>query len=81
MKHARSDYNRFQDPKGLIPDDDPVFLLRGQDNMAPELLIRWASGLRLQGGDPHMAKIVEDHAQLMLDWQKNVKEKRPDLPQ
>lgn len=30
MLHAREDYNRFQDPEGLIPDDEPVFLLRGQ---------------------------------------------------
>jgi hypothetical protein len=30
MKHARDDYNRIQDPAGLIPEDEPVFLLRAQ---------------------------------------------------
>ena len=29
MKHARDDYNRIQDPAGKIPEDEPVFLLRG----------------------------------------------------
>ena len=24
MIHARPDYNRIQDPAGLIPDDEPV---------------------------------------------------------
>lgn len=31
MKHAREDYNRIQDPAGLIPDGEPVFLIRGKD--------------------------------------------------
>jgi HSP20 family protein len=26
MQHARDDYDRIQDPSGLIPDDEPVFL-------------------------------------------------------
>lgn len=79
MKHARPDYDRFQDPSNLIPEDEPVFLLRGQDKLAPELLLRWAAKLRLAGGDPAMAKLVEDHAQKMIEWQKNVKVKIADL--
>ena len=31
MKHARSDYDRIQDPDGKIPANEPVFLIRGQD--------------------------------------------------
>ena len=34
MIHAREDYNRIQDPAGLIPEDEPVFLLRAQDQLA-----------------------------------------------
>jgi len=34
MIHARTDYDRIQDPAKLIPDDEPVFLLRGQDKLA-----------------------------------------------
>lgn len=38
MKHARPDYDRIQDPAGIIPEDEPVFLLRGQDRYAaPQL--------------------------------------------
>lgn len=80
MKHARPDYNRFQDPLGLVPEDEPVFLLRGQDKLAPELLHRWAGKLRLQGGNPEMARIVEEHAQAMIEWQKENGSKLPDLP-
>lgn len=78
MLHARSDYNRIQDPENRIPKDEPVFLLRGQDKFAPELLLRWASKLRLDGGQPEMAEMVEKHAQKMIEWQKT-KVKRPDL--
>lgn len=42
MKHARPDYDRIQDPVGLIPDDEPVFLLRGQDQFAAETLRYYA---------------------------------------
>ena len=36
MKHARSDYQaRIQDVAGLIPADEPVFFIRGQDKAAP----------------------------------------------
>lgn len=80
MLHAREDYNRFQDPLNLIQKDEPVFLLRGQDILAPELLLRWAAKLRLKGGDPHMARIVEDHAQKMIQWQVSNANKIPDLP-
>lgn len=78
MKHARSDYDRIQDPLGKIPEDEPVFLLRGQDQFAPTLLLAWATMLRLKSGDITMARMVEDHAQKMIEWQKN-KVKIPDL--
>lgn len=79
MKHARQDYNRIQDPENKIPKDEPVFLLRGQDKFAPELLLRWAAKLRLNGGSVNMAIMVENHAQKMIEWQKKVKVKIADL--
>lgn len=79
MIHARKDYNRIQDPEGIIPENEPVFLLRGQDKFAPELLLRWASKLRLDDGDVRMAQIVENHAMDMIGWQKAIKCKQPDL--
>lgn len=80
MKHARSDYDRIQDPENKIPEDEPVFLLRGQDKFAPELLLRWAAKLRLSGGSSLMATLVENHAQEMIAWQKKHGNKIPDLP-
>lgn len=80
MKHARKDYNRIQDPAGLIPEDEPVFLLRGQDPLAPRLLNLWARELRLLNGDPKMAKLVEDQAKAMVKWQATHPYHLPDLP-
>ena len=79
MKHARADYDRIQDPENKIPENEPVFLLRGQDRFAPALLLRWAAELRLSGGEPEMARMVEEHAQKMIEWQKEVKVKTPDI--
>lgn len=54
MRHARKDYNRFQDPAltdpsllsdGSTPiaEDEPVFLLRASDDLAPEVVREWAA--------------------------------------
>lgn len=45
MKHGRPDYDRIQDPSGLIPDDEPVFLLRGQDAFAAQCVRDWANAV------------------------------------
>ena len=43
MKHARADYQeRVQDSAGIIPEDEPVFLLRAQDTTAAETVRSWA---------------------------------------
>ena len=80
MKHARKDYDRIQDSDELIPDNEPVFLLRGQDVLAPELLRQWAVKLLLRGGSGIMAEMVINHAKEMEEWQENHKRKLPDLP-
>ena len=41
MKHARTDYDRIQDPAGKIPADEPVFLLRAQDQTAADTVEYW----------------------------------------
>lgn len=80
MKHAREDYDRrIVDLDNKIPHDEPVFLLRGQDILAPGLLLEWAKQLRLHGGDPNMARTAEDHAQAMIDWQRDHGAKTPDM--
>ena len=79
MKHIRYDYNRIQDPDGLIPFNEPVFLLRGQDRFAPAVLEFYA---QLVEDDSEPSKIPEktrEHAENMREWQRNVKVKTPDL--
>jgi len=76
MKHAREDYNRIQDPAGLIPADEPVFLLRGQDKHAAATVRAWANAAAGAGGDPQMILLALEHADLMDAWPAK---KRPDL--
>lgn len=77
MKHARDDYNRIQDPAGLIPADEPVFLLRGQDRWAPLLVALYGWIVRLSGGDKEIARRSFAQARAMRRWPVS---KRPDMP-
>lgn len=45
MIHARDDYNRIQDPAHLIPEDEPVFLLRAKDRYAAEAVLLYAQNI------------------------------------
>lgn len=80
MIHARNDYNHIQDSTGKIKEDEPVFLLRAKDMLAPHILILWAEELISRGGDKAMAKMVTDHAVKMINWQEQNGCKLPDLP-
>ncbi len=80
MKHARPDYDRIQDLSGKIPADEPVFLLRGQDAVAPWCVRQWADVVEARGGDPLLAKYAREQAERMDEWQRTVRCKMPDLP-
>ena len=80
MLHARKDYDRIQDPSGKIGEDEPVFLLRAKDELAPICLILWAEELIRRGGDKKMANMVAEHAAKMIDWQEKNGCRLPDLP-
>ena len=77
MRHARPDYARIQDPAGLIPEDEPVFIIRGQDVHAAPLLRFYATLVQYGGGDQRLVQVTLDHAALMDAWP--IK-KKPDLP-
>ena len=77
MKHARAGYDRFQDPAGLIPDDEPVFLLRGQDKIAWFIVKIYAYCAELAGASPELVQMCRDHAAHMKAW---AVKKVPDLP-
>jgi len=70
MKHARPDYNRIQDPENKIPQDEPVFVIRGQDKAGAAAVRAWAAINKAVGGDPYLSKLAIEHADLMDSWHK-----------
>lgn len=79
MLHAREDYNRIQDPENKIPKDEPVFLIRAQDRIAPSVLRAYAEIHMLINGDADMCAIIKLHANKMKLWQMQHKVKVADL--
>lgn len=71
MRHARKDYERIQDPEGKIPEEEPVFLIRGQDVSAPAALRYWAAEHRANGGADELACLAELQAAEMEKWQRS----------
>jgi hypothetical protein len=61
----------------VIPADEPVFLLRGQDRHAAETVMFWAERVETAGGDPDIVRVAREHAAKMDAWPKK---KAPDLP-
>ncbi len=81
MKHARQDYDRIQDPAGLIPDDEPVFLLRAKDRTAPAIVRAWAQAQKGQEGhDVNAINLALAHARRMEMWQAEHGCKTADVP-
>lgn len=88
MKHAREDYDRFQDPALERPDefpgvnpigaDEPVFLLRARDTLAPMVVNTWARELHAAGGNPRTVARVQAFADKMAEWQRENGAKLPD---
>jgi hypothetical protein len=66
MKHSREDYNsRIQDSAGIIGIDEPVFLLRAQDENAHAAVRAWAYLHRASGGQDAAYHAAMRHADLM----------------
>ncbi len=81
MLHARKDYNRrIQDVEDVIPEDEPVFLLRAQDKHAPATLDNY-SNLVAKGENPDQILIANTvaHAKAMRKWQDENVVKEPDM--
>ena len=77
MIHARPDYQNIQAPKRQIPSDEPVFLIRAQDQVSGEAVRHWADLNDQYGGDPAASVLAREHALRMDAWPK----KKPgDLP-
>jgi hypothetical protein len=68
MKHARSDYDRIQDPANKSPDDEPVFLIRAQDAVSGEAVRAWADLAEKAGAAQDILDKARHHADLMDQW-------------
>lgn len=80
MLHNRPDYNeRIQDKANIIPADEPVMLFRSQDELMPAVLRHYAVLLRKKGLT-EMADQVNNHVELVVNWQENNCRKLPDNP-
>lgn len=77
MKHARKDYDRIQDPAGLIPEEEPVFLVRGQDLVGSLTVQAWAELNEKAGGSKALSESARKHAQKMGVW---LRKKLADAP-
>lgn len=82
MLHARKDYNRrIQDSGNLIPDNEPVFLLRGQDKLT---LTAMDCYLRHLQAEPDHDKAVEAGILWLMSqivkWQQEHPPKSADIP-
>lgn len=88
MRHARSDYDRIQDPAARDPsllgpggtpigEDEPVFLIRAQDVSSGDAVRAWARLNDANGGDPEVSRIAREHAARMDAWPTK---KVPDVP-
>lgn len=81
MRHARKDYERFQDPEGKIPADEPVFIVRAQDECGPGTVRAWGELAKMAGVDQEMIDRVMEHADDMESWQTLHGSKTPDIPE
>jgi hypothetical protein len=80
MKHARKDYDRIQDPANLIPEDEPVFLLRAKDKTAPKIVEMWADLAEHEGADRNIVERARSHARFMRAYQQQHGCQIPDMP-
>lgn len=80
MKHLRSDYDDLTALDARIPDDEPVFLLRGQDPAAAPTVVAYARHARLAGADKEMTDRILDWAEGMAAYAHQAKHGAPDVP-
>lgn len=70
MIHANSKYNVIHDHGELIPEDEPVFLLRAQDKCASDSVRNWAVLMAHSGAKADIIDAAYAHASLMDQWAK-----------
>lgn len=70
MNHGRPDYNRrIQDSEGLIPNEEPVFLIRAKDKAGPGAARAYAEICKALGAPEHVIRRSLDQADAMEAYQ------------
>ena len=64
----------------LIPDDEPVFLVRGQDLAAIPTAEAWCKAAEELGADAGIIDAVRRHIEVVREWQATHVAKVPDAP-
>lgn len=82
MIHARTDYTeRVQDSANIIPQDEPVFLMRGQDKHAISTLLFYIDQVKHEPNfDQQVVDSLTKHLEAIRNWQEVIKVKTPDMP-
>lgn len=79
MRHGRADYNRrIQDSEGLIPEDEPVLLIRGRDAIGPDAARAYAALAKAMGAPACVVQRVSDLADNMEVYQHTHASRMPD---
>lgn len=59
-------------------DDEPIFVLRSQDQLAPAIVRRWADAAERAGVDEEKVVEARQQAKAMEDWGRTRGSKVPD---
>lgn len=77
-RYGRPDYDQTP-PFGDIPDEEPVFVIRGRDKAAPAALRAYAMEASKAGASRRLVLSVEQHAVAMEEFQARHGSKVPDI--
>lgn len=74
----REEYNDLNSNLNMADKDEPIFILRAQDRLAPELIRSWASRASIHGCSSEKVQEARDLAAKMQEWGKAHGSKFPD---
>lgn len=81
MLHLRSDYDDLAALDARIPNDEPVFLLRGQDPSAEIAVRAWADDAERLGAEPNLIRKVRLWATTMGEYARSHGKRVADAPE
>jgi hypothetical protein len=73
--------DNFDNVGPIIPEDEPVALIRGQDPVGWRTVLAYCDIAEDMGGvDPDLVQALRLHADKMKDWCERVGKDKPDAP-